>query len=183
MPPAHAAKHGKPGINTNASLAAKSMDDSSAQSSLPTTRPLHSNVLLGWRDRRPTAKVVGYGLTGRKVSAGCSICQAVHAVCFATAFSSCQPRSRCRHPAALATLLALSRTGIHDCWLHIHTTRYSFVVPCHAPLPQVSMVRSAAAGITASTMLPWVAPEVLRTPELVTGKVRSSLVAGGGNDG
>ena len=27
------------------------------------------NVLLGWRDRRPTAKVVGYGLTGRKVGA------------------------------------------------------------------------------------------------------------------
>lgn len=34
------------------------------------------------------------------------------------------------------------------------------------------MVRAAAAGVTASTMLPWVAPEVLRTPELVTGKVR-----------
>lgn len=31
----------------------------------PHTRP--RNVLLGWRDRRPTAKVVGYGLTGRKV--------------------------------------------------------------------------------------------------------------------
>ena len=35
------------------------------------------------------------------------------------------------------------------------------------------MVRSAAGGLTAATMLPWVAPEVLRTPELVTGKVSS----------
>ena len=33
---------------------------------LPSLRP-RSNVLLSWRDRRPTAKVVGYGLTGRKV--------------------------------------------------------------------------------------------------------------------
>ncbi len=38
------------------------------------------------------------------------------------------------------------------------------------------MVRSAAAGITAATMLPWVAPEVLRTPELVTGKVGLSAL-------
>lgn len=36
------------------------------------------------------------------------------------------------------------------------------------------MVRSAAAGIAAATMLPWVAPEVLRTPELVTGKVAAA---------
>lgn len=33
------------------------------------------------------------------------------------------------------------------------------------------MVRGAAAGLAARSMLPWVAPEVLRTPELVTGKV------------
>ncbi|KAI3424290.1 hypothetical protein D9Q98_009845 [Chlorella vulgaris] len=59
------------------------------------------NVLLGWRDRRPTAKVVGYGLNGRKVT----------------------------------------------------------------------MVRAAAQGVASSaSMFPWVAPEVLRTPELVTGK-------------
>jgi hypothetical protein len=34
------------------------------------------------------------------------------------------------------------------------------------------MVRRAAAGVTSSAgMQPWVAPEVLRTPEFVTGKV------------
>lgn len=36
---------------------------------------------------------------------------------------------------------------------------------------QVSMVRSAAAGLRGATMLPWVAPEILRHPEFVTGKV------------
>jgi hypothetical protein len=37
---------------------------------------------------------------------------------------------------------------------------------------QVTMVRRAAAGVTSSAgMQPWVAPEVLRTPEFVTGKV------------
>lgn len=36
------------------------------------------------------------------------------------------------------------------------------------------MVRSAAQGVTsAASMLPWTAPEVLRTPEYVTGKVRA----------
>jgi hypothetical protein len=41
------------------------------------------------------------------------------------------------------------------------------------PNQQVSMVRGAAQGVAAAaSMLPWVAPEVLRTPELVTGKVR-----------
>ena len=40
------------------------------------------------------------------------------------------------------------------------------------PRPQVTMVRRAAAGVTSSAgMQPWVAPEVLRTPEFVTGKV------------
>lgn len=34
------------------------------------------------------------------------------------------------------------------------------------------MVRTAALGVASSGgMLPWVAPEVLRKPELVTGKV------------
>ncbi|KAL4431492.1 hypothetical protein ABPG75_006748 [Micractinium tetrahymenae] len=35
------------------------------------------NVLLGWRDRRPTAKIAGYGLTGRKVSMVRSAAQGV----------------------------------------------------------------------------------------------------------
>lgn len=37
------------------------------------------------------------------------------------------------------------------------------------------MVLSAAQGFNAATMLPWVAPEVLRTPELVTGKASKVL--------
>ncbi|PSC74633.1 serine threonine-kinase [Micractinium conductrix] len=82
------------------------LDTAKALSYLHSRRVAHldiksGNILLGWRDRRPSAKVVGYGLTGRKVS----------------------------------------------------------------------MVRCAAQGVTsAASMLPWTAPEVLRTPELVTGK-------------